>query len=265
MLKNSLKTEPVPIAESLDEIVSRPNFAVDALTIIQRIGQTTNQSDVLELFHTARAALGAHQAAFVSFVRDDESRESVRFLLAASPFWCLDYEQIAWFGEDAWLMHAITDANPILDSRIIYRTSGQRDVRELARKHGVESAYIVPAPTSGGVSRIGALILMSEKPGFYECDATQQLKPIARALSMELHEWWSRKVREEIIEDHKIDETDLELLRLERRGFGTKKIADQLQTSDASVNSRFQRLNAKFNQPNRKASARFAAEYGLIS
>ena len=264
MPQTSFTPEPVPREESLAAVVSNPSFAQDALALIHGIAETREQNDVLELFHSSRAALGADQAIFVSFVRDDESRESIRFLLAASARWCLEYEQMAWFGDDAWLMHAITDPNPICDSAISYRTNVQRNIRELARKFGVESAYIVPAPTSGGVSRIGALILTSQRAGFFECPTSRHLKPIARALSMELHEWWTRRIREDIIVDHRIDDTDLELLRLEKRGLKTKQIAAETHTSEASVNSRFQRLNAKFGQHNRKASARFATEYGLI-
>ena len=148
MPQTSFTPEPVPRAETLEAVVSNPSFAKDALALIHGIAETKEQNEVLELFHTSRAALGADQAIFVSFVRDDESRESIRFLLAASARWCLEYEQMAWFGDDAWLMHAITDPKPICDSAISYRTNVQRNIRELARKFGVESAYIVPAPTS---------------------------------------------------------------------------------------------------------------------
>jgi DNA-binding NarL/FixJ family response regulator len=51
---------------------------------------------------------------------------------------------------------------------------------------------------------------------------------------------------------------------LERQGLGTKEIADELGVSASAVDSRFQRLSTKFNMPNRRTTARLAAEYGLI-
>ena len=63
---------------------------------------------------------------------------------------------------------------------------------------------------------------------------------------------------------HRITDLDLQLLRREREGRLTKQIAAELGLSHASVNSRFQRLNARFQTPNRKATSRLAAEYGLL-
>ena len=82
---------------------------------------------------------------------------------------------------------------------------------------------------------------------------------------MELHQWWVKHVRKEIIERNRLTPEDLQLLDYERRDLGTKEIAELTGMSWNSVNSKFQRLNLKFNTPNRKATARMAVEYGLIS
>ncbi|MBW8832754.1 MAG: hypothetical protein JF606_25825 [Burkholderiales bacterium] len=50
----------------------------------------------------------------------------------------------------------------------------------------------------------------------------------------------------------------------ERAGMSTKEIAEELGTTVSAVDSRFHRLSTKFNTPNRRATARLAAEYGLI-
>ena len=90
------------------------------------------------------------------------------------------------------------------------------------------------------------------------------LKLIARSLAMELHEWWVRVVRTELMVDAALTTEDLQLLKLERSGLSTKDIARDLAISLRAVDSRFYRVNAKLGTPSRKASARIAAEYGLI-
>ena len=81
---------------------------------------------------------------------------------------------------------------------------------------------------------------------------------------MEVHEWWVRVIRAELISDTDLTNEDLELLQLERQGQGTKDIARTLSASTRAVDSRFYRINAKLGTPSRKAAARIAAEYGLI-
>ena len=123
---------------------------------------------------------------------------------------------------------------------------------------------MVPAPASGGLSRLGVLLLGSGQQGYFESEAASAIKVLARSLAMELHEWWVRQVRREIINTNRITPEDLQLLALERQGLSTKEIAEELGATASAVDSRFQRLSMKFNMPNRRATARLAAEYGLI-
>lgn len=251
-------------SKNLQAVIDKFDFAVRALDVIQQVSVASDASDALEILHAAKAALGADQAVFVSFIRDDDSHESFRFLLAADPAWCLEYQRHGWFANDAWLLYAATHSEPMADSGIPLRTRGQREARLLATDYGVSSAYVVPAPASGGLSRLGVLVLGSGEPGYFDGPATRSIKVLARSLAMELHEWWVRQIRRDIITTNRISTDDLQLLTWERQGLGTKEIADALGTSNSSVDSRFQRLNAKMNMPNRKATARIAAEYGLI-
>lgn len=252
------------VSKNLQAVIETPGFAVQALDVIQQVSTSSDASDALEVLHAAKAVLGADQAVFVSFIRDDDSHESFRFLLAADPAWCLKYQQHGWFANDAWLLYAATQSEPVPDTAIPLRTKSQREARSLAKDYGVSSAYIVPAPASGGLSRLGVLVLGSDQAGYFNGPAIRSIKVLARSLAMELHEWWVRQIRSEIITTNRISTDDLQLLTWERQGMGTKEIADALGTSNSSVDSRFQRLNAKMNMPSRKATARVAAEYGLI-
>ena len=100
--------------------------------------------------------------------------------------------------------------------------------------------------------------------GYFEGEGFASLKLVARALAMEVHEWWIAQVKREIIAETRLTAGDLALLAHERQGHSTKMIAAALNTSPSSIDSRFQRANAKLGAPNRKAAARMAAEYGLI-
>lgn len=252
------------VPRDLAEVTLQDGFADRAVDIIKRVGRAGDGAEVLEVLNSAKRALGAEHAAFVSYVRDDDSKESFRFLLACDPTWCLAYQQQGWYANDAWLLYAATNSEPVPASSIPLHTRGQRQAVALAAEHGIVSAFVVPAPTSGGLSRLGVLILGSSVEGYFDTEAVDSIKVLARSLSMELHEWWVRQVRREIIQTNRISPEDLRLLALERQGLTTKEIAEELGVSTSSVDSRFQRLSTKFNMPNRRATARLAAEYGLI-
>lgn len=248
----------------LQDVTRVEGYAARALEIIQQIPTAEDDAAAVELLHRAKYALGAEQAAFASFIRDGDLKESFRFLVACDPVWCVEYQKHGWYSHDAWLLYAEANSEPICASQIPLRTPSQRNVRLLAAQYGIASAYIVPAPSGGGLSRLGVLMLASGHEGYFETGATASLKVLARSLAMDLHEWWVQKVRKEIIEKNRITPDDLQLLSFEREGLSTKRIARRLNTTTSAVDSRFQRLNAKLNMPSRRATARLAAEYGVI-
>lgn len=248
----------------LSDVVNAEGFAAGALDVIQHVQDVSDDAEMVELLREAKTALGAEQAVFSSFIRDDDSHESFEFFIAANPDWCMTYKQKGWYAKDPWLLYAITATEPACDTAIPLRTKSQREARALAADFGMASAYIVPAPSGNGTSRLGVLILGSSIPGYFDTSATTRLRALAQGLAMSLHAWWVRKVRHKIISSYHLTSEDLLLIRLEREGKSTKEIAAVLRISTASVDSRFQRLNAKFNQPSRRATAQMAAEYGLL-
>jgi DNA-binding CsgD family transcriptional regulator len=232
--------------------------------ITQRVPQAADEAEALELLKEAACRMGADSAAFGSFVRDDPSHESYRFLLACDPVWCLEYSRRVWYAHDPWLNYALRNSEPTPASFIPAHTKEERSIVALAQEFGVHSAAIIPAPSSGRISRIGVLCLGSSQHGFFEADGFVVLKVVARSLAMELHEWWVRQIRQQVVDATGITPEDLNLLRHERQGHSTKQIAAELSTTATAIDSRFQRLNAKLGVPNRKAAAQLAAEYGLV-
>ena len=145
----------VELPGRLQEVTTADGYAARALDVIQRVSSACDDAAVIEVLHQAKQALGVEHAAFVSFIRDDDSKESFRFFLACDPVWCLKYQQQGWYAQDAWLLYAATNSEPICGSKVPLRTKQQRDAQALAAQHGIVSAYIVPAPASGGLSRLG--------------------------------------------------------------------------------------------------------------
>lgn len=260
MFSSAGTTEP----ESLAELTARPEYFGRVAQVIQRVSSALDEAEALSLLQEGAVAMGADVAAFGSFIRDDPSHESYRFLLACDPVWCQEYLRRSWYSHDPWLNYALRHTEPVCASEIPVVTKEEHAIVSLASEFGVQSGAVVPAPASGNLTRIGVLFLGSTKQGFFESDGFVALKVVARSLAMELHEWWIERIKRELMERARITEDDLVLLRHEREGHSTKTIAAALDTSQSSVDSRFQRLNNKLGVPNRKAAANLAAEYGLI-
>ena len=260
----SLADEAGPRTETLLARTSSPNYFMRAHELIQQLPAAQEPADALEILRDATRRLGADVSAFVSFLREDDSHESFRFLLACDPVWCFRYEELCWYADDPWLSYALTNTEPICGSELTIRPGRQAEVIELARQFGFRSTVIVPAPCSGGLSRLGLLCLGSGQDRYFEAEGYLALKVVARSLAMELHDWWISRLRRELLEDARINDDELVLLRSEREGRSSKAIAQALDLTPTAIDTRFQRLNAKLGVANRKAAARLAAEYGLI-
>lgn len=253
-----------PPSLALADITSAPGYAAAASTLIQAIGAAEDEADAVGLLARAASQLGAESSAFVSFVRDDGSQESFRFLLACDPVWCHEYQRRAWYALDPWLDYALTHSEPALASSITASSAQQQELADLAASFGFASALIIPAPSANALSRVGVLCLGSRTSGYFEAGGLGPLRVAARALAMELHEWWIGRIRHELLIRAGLTDEDLTLLRLERLGLGTKAIAARLNSTTGAIDSRFQRMNQRLGVPNRRAAATLAAEYGLV-
>ena len=218
----------------------------------------------VQFLHQAVQALGAECGAFASFIGDDDSLQSYRFLLDCDPRLCIEYERLAWYYDDPWLRYALRHTEPMLGEHIQPTTPAQEQVIELLQCRGFRSSVVVPAPSCGRLTRVGVLLLGSWTEDYFADVGYGPLKVAARGVAMEIHDWFVNQCRRELVHGAGLCELDLRLLAYEREGESSKQIAARLATSIDSVNSRFQRITAKLGVPTRKAAARFAAEHGLI-
>lgn len=246
------------------EIVSTSDYLVRIGNVVERIAEAAMQSAVQSLLREAADVLGAENAVFVSFVRDNVDLSAFRFMLACDPAWCRQYLDAGLIAHDPWLAYAVHHSEPIVAGKLKFTEPEQLRAIELATRNGFASAVLVPAHSGAGHSRISLLCLGSSTPGHFEAVGFGQVKLGARALACELHEWWLARIRHELIVKTHITAGDLELLRHQCQGHSSKRIAAELHVSKSSINSRFQRMNIKLGVPNRKMAARLVAECGLI-
>lgn len=260
----SFSTSDAPTWTLLDEVVSDTARIDRFINRVSEIGQVSDPSEGCLVLKECAALLGIESAAFATFVEEDPWHQSYRFLLACHPAWCAEYQRLAWFADDPWLAYARTNAVPARSTEIAVRTDKQRYIVELARRFGVESALIVPTPSSPGVSRLGVLMLGSSRRDFFDAPAFSKYKVFARSLALEVYDWYVAFLRSQLVATAKLTEKDIELLQHERAGVSTKDIARSLGMQTSAIDSRFQRIIARLGVHNRRAAARVAAEYGLI-
>jgi DNA-binding CsgD family transcriptional regulator len=253
----------MPEPATLRAIVSSPGYADRVSSAAERIGSAPDPAAAHRLLVEGVAILGAQNAFFASIVRDSSDITACRFMLACEP----DGSRARLDGEsllhDPWLTYAMHHAAPIVASALSAVDCGGHAPIAPAPRHGFTSALLVPAHSGPGHTRIGLLVLGSPQAGFFEGDGLPRFRIGARALATELHDWWQGRLRRELIA--RITPEELELLRHEHCGHGSKFIARALDSSPCAIDSRFQSINARLGVPNRRAAVRLAIECGLLA
>lgn len=233
-------------------------------TKIAQIGSITGPEDACALLKEIAHDLGCESSAFATFLQDDPWHQTYRFLLACHPSWCAQYQKLAWFADDPWLLYARANVRPALAAEIPCHTVKQEGILALARRFDVRAALIVPAPASAGLTRLGVLMLGSPDDLHFDSPEFPKLKVLARSLSSEFLDWYTSYLREEFRRASKMTDLDIELLKFERLGVSSKEIFRLTGVSSKSVDSRFQRIIGRLKVGSRRAAAQLAAEYGLL-
>lgn len=248
----------------LADLTNADDFASGVHKLVRRVIDLSDTADAVDLLARASRRLGASSACFISYVADGSTSAAYRMLLACDPQWASEYIGNGWFEIDPWLAYAMHADEPTHASKLKLSTDAERAMFASAEVHGFRSVVIAPSPSASGRARVGALYIASDVNGYFEGEGFSDVRPLAQALSMELHGWWLRTLRDEFSRKVRISAADLALLRHEDRGHGSKIIAAELQTQATTIDCRFQRLNAKLGVSNRRAAARVARLYGLI-
>ena len=235
-----------------------------ALELLPRIGDADATETAVTLFREAVICLGADAGVFMSHLRDDATRASLRSLWACDPVWAAEYANRSFFENDPWLQYATHESEPIVVSALNPASAEHEMFQAAAAAYGFASALIAPAPSGVGTSRVGVLCLGSQQAGYFEGGAYATVRVLARALAMELHRWLQQSSRKDLLLRSHITDAEIELLRHEAAGQSSKVIGAALNVEATTIDCRFQRLNAKLDAPDRRTALRIARLYGLL-
>lgn len=260
-----MRSSPADVERpTLSNVTDAEGFAASVHQVLREVVSVPEPAGVVDLLARGTQRLGASSACFISFVREADAAATYRMLLACDPRWGTEYLVNDWFESDPWLSHALRSEEPVVASVLPIDTESERAVVAAAAVYGFRSVIVAPAPSAAGGSRVGVLYLGSPHAGFFEDEGFRDVRPLAQALSMELHSWWMRTLRRELAARVRISSEEIDLLRHEAMGHGSKAIAIALGTQAKTIDCRFQRINAKLGAPNRKAAVRIARLYGLV-
>jgi len=246
-----------------DLVTHAPVHALRILELLPGVATAHSEEFAVEMFSRVLRLIGADSGVFLSAIRDDAARTSIRSLLACDPRWATEYSRVDWHERDPWLRHALGSQAPVRGEELEVLQREQAFVQRSATL-GFASTVVVPAPSCFGAARVGVLILGSNSAGFFGGDGYQLIRIVARALAMELHEWMLQAIRDDLLERSQITPDEIDLLRHEAAGHTSKMIAAALNIKPKTVDSRFQHLRAKLNAPDRRTAMRIARLYGLL-
>ena len=249
---------------SLSQIVAAHDYATRTTAVAVHIVQAVEPSAVQALLRDGTDALGAQSAVFVGFERKGADVSAERFMLACDPEWYRRYVEFDLIKHDPWLAYAAHQSEPILASSLPVTERAPQQAIDLAVEHGFASTVLVPVHSGADRKRMSVLCLGSATPRFFEDDGFAALRVAARSIALELHDWWRARIGQELAVEARITPVDLVLLRHERQGHSSKRIAAELRVSKSSIDSRFQRMNEKLGVANKRLAAQLALEYGLI-
>jgi DNA-binding NarL/FixJ family response regulator len=250
--------------QTLAALTRSPEYGARLIEILPAIGDAPTTERAVDLFRQATTLLGGDAGVFMSYLRDDATRASYRSLLACDPLWASEYARRGWHDHDPWLRHATHETEPVRSSELQVTSANEEAFVQASAALGFASAVIAPAPTCAGQSRIGVLCLGSNRTGYFDDGGYGKVRVLARSLSMELHRWLLRAIRNELLAKSRLTAADIELLRHEEAGHTSKVIGAALNIEAKTVDCRFQRISAKLEAPDRRTAMRIAKLYGLL-
>lgn len=203
------------------------------------------------------AELGGFDATmFVSVVPDGDHCWYQSFV-AGDYAWCAAALR-RLLVDSAWLEYAARTSEPA-SMPLARRPTG--DAAENCQ-HAIAGAWVVPAPSPPSSDALGLLILQVHAPRRLADE--HELMSLYSALALALSEWVRRSTREALIERAHLTERDIELLRHELAGHGSKRIAAAQLAEPKTIDCRFHRLNARLGVTSRREAVRLCSRYGLL-
>jgi DNA-binding CsgD family transcriptional regulator len=219
-----------------------------------------DEATAISTLELAARVGGADAALFVWVTRVDDGHRWYRSIAALDPDWSAHALRRLQSGPCTWLTHAGRSSEP----RFIGQSSVENEVGDQvsADGHQRRAAWLIPAPSANCSDALGLLVLAGDDER--RLDPTSQLLPVYRALALGLTDWFERRGRDELIRRAHLTARDLDLLRHELLGHGSKRIATALHAEPKTIDCRFHRLNVRLGVANRRDAVRLCQRYGLL-
>lgn len=253
-------TQPACIRER----ACKTYYATKALKAIVTVSQAGSPPELLERLTRINEAIGATASVFISQIPEDGDELSCFSVFACDPAFAQEQSRRGPLVQHPWFRFARTHTVPCTDQQITAELVSDAEAFDLAQQYGFRSCLIVPTLAGNDQARIEMLCLGSQRSDDFEGEQARLVRALAHSLAAELHEWLARYLRRQLIEHSKLHDPDIALLAMEWSGLSTKEISRRTGLTWASVDSRFQRINARLNCASRSAAARRAAAYGLL-
>lgn len=204
---------------------------------------------------------GADAALFVWVVPEDDGHCWYRSIAALDHEWGASALRRLHARPCNWLGHAARSSEPLLVRESIVECD-EADAGSTHRTGCRRAAWLIPAPSPQDSDVLGLLILAGQDE--HRLDVASQLLPLYRALALSLADWFQRRGREELVRRAHLTDRDLDLLRREALGHGSKRIASALHAEPKTIDCRFHRLNVRMGVANRRDAVRLCKRYGLF-
>lgn len=202
---------------------------------------------------------GADAALFVWVVPEDHGHFWYRSIAALDHEWGACTLRRLHAGPCNWLGHAARSSEPVLVHESIIEDE-EADAGSTTDDR--RAAWLIPAPSPQDSDVLGLLVLAGQDE--HRLDVTSQLLPLYRALALSLSDWFLRRGRDELIRRAHLTDRDLDLLRRESLGHGSKRIASALSAEPKTIDCRFHRLNVRLGVASRRDAVRLCKRYGLL-
>jgi hypothetical protein len=252
---------PASRSEFLEPDLRRhlPSAAADLCEVASSL-VVANEAQAVSALEVAARIGGAEAALFVWVIPQGDEHHWFRSIAALDHRWGASVLQGLHEGPCAWLAHAARSSEPLLvrvapTNSCADSTSADNVVEERA-------AWLVPAPSPQSSDALGLLILTGTDE--LRLEVTKHLLPVYRALALALAEWFQRRAREELVQQAHLTDRDLDLLRREWMGHGSKRIAAALNAEPKTIDCRFHRLNVRLGVATRRDAVRLCRRYGLF-
>lgn len=243
---------------------ARQTQVTDALSAIDRIRSAGDAAECLERLLAATRAIGATGSLYIVAIPEGGPELSSIALFACDPGFALQAFDFAPMETHPWVRFARAHTTPGTAGQVQIDSAADAAAVELARTFGFVSCLIVPTIAAAERGRVELLCLGEAREDGFEGEDRHIVRLLARALAAEMRDWFTTHLRASLQRATRLQAIDVQLLAYERGGLSSKEIAQRTGMSIAAVDSRFQRLNRRLNCASRKASARRAAEHGML-